>query len=317
MHKLFFLVPLLALCGFSYQYLSTKFDDWRYPPPGKFIEINGKKVHFLCMGRGGPTVMLDAGLSADLNWWHLVQKESCKFARVCSFDRPGYGWSDAGQEPRTSKQIVQELHQLLHSTDMTPPPYILVGHSFGGANMQLYANTYPDEVFGLILVDACHEEQSFEENSSGHSILTIFKNYLFNSTFSHHVGLSRLLMTENLRPYFSSLMPQELRNVIVAKASSVKALKARDNEMLFLKESLAQLKKSKNALFNKPLIIITSEETNKDSTWQAYQKELVSLSTLGKQIIAEKSSHMVNVDQPQIICAAIRELVESLAFIEK
>ncbi len=310
----FFLIAIicfLLLIGFSYQYFSTKFDDWQHFPQGQFIEVNGRKIHFLCTGKNGPSVILDAGLGADLNWWHLVQKEASKFARICSFDRPGYGWSDSGKLPRTSKQIVSELHTLLHATETLQSPYILVGHSFGGVNMRLYANAYPDEVMSLILIDACHEDQIFEDNSSGHGILTTFKNYLFTSTFSHHVGLSRLFMTKNLRPYFSSLMPQELRDVIVTKASSVKALKARDNEMLFLKESLAQLKKSKNALSNKPLIIITAEETNKDPSWQAYQKELVALSNLGKQIIAKKSSHMVNVDKPEIIVRAIKQIIES------
>ncbi len=313
MHTFFLIIisiGTLLLIGFSYQYFSTKFDDWRHSPQGQFIEVNGKKIHFLCTGQNGPSVIIDAGLGADLNWWHLVQKEVCKFARICSFDRPGYGWSDAGKGFRTSKQIVSELHALLHAIETLQPPYILVGHSFGGANMRLYANTYPDEVMGLILVDACHEDQIFEDDSSGHGILALVKDYLFNSAFSHHVGLSRLLMTENLRPYFSSLMPQELRDVIVVKASSVKALKARDNEMLFLKKSLDQLKESKNALSNKPLIIITAEETNKDPSWQAYQKKLVSLSNLGKQIIAKKGSHMVNVDKPEIIVSAIRELID-------
>jgi len=303
-------IGILLLVGVSYQYLATKYDDVCYLFPGRHIETNGRKIHFVCTGQNGPAVVLDAGLGADLNWWHLVQKEVSKFARVCSFDRPGYGWSDAGKKSRTSEQIVSELHLLLHTTQMMQPPYILVGHSFGGANMRLYANTYPDEVMGIILVDACHEDQSFDDDSSGRNLLTIAKDYLFNSTFSHYIGLSRWFMAESLKPFFSSLMFQELRDVIIAKASSMKALRAQDNEMFFLKQSLAQLKKSKNALVNKPLIIITAEETNKDPSWQKYQKELASLSNMGKQIIVEKSSHMINVDKPEVIVSAIKELIE-------
>ncbi len=303
---------LCVFGGLSYQYFATKRDDWRYPPPGKFIDVGGYKLHLLCTGQNGPTVVFDAGLSANLNWWHFVQKEVSQFAKGCSFDRAGYGWSEASNVPRTSEQIVLELHILLHATAATPPPYILVGHSFGGANMRLYTNTYPDEVEGLILVDACHQDQRFEDDSLGKGVLALFKDYVFNSSFSHYIGLSRWFMAENLKPYFSSLMSHELRELIIAKASTIKSLRARDNEMVFLKESLAQLKKSKNALSNKPLIIITAEETNNDPSWQAYQKELVFFSNKGKQIIADGSSHMIHVDQPEIITEAIRELVESL-----
>ncbi len=309
-------IGILLLVGVSYQYLATKYDYVCYPFPGRHIEINGRKIHYLCTGKNESAVVLDAGLGADLNWWHLVQKEVSKFARVCSFDRPGYGWSDAGKKSRTSEQIVSELHLLLHTAQMMQPPYILVGHSFGGANMRLYANTYPDEVMGIILVDACHEDQSFDDGSSGRSLLTIAKDYLCNSVFFHHIGLSRWFMAENLKPFFSPLMPQELRDVIIAKASSVKSLKAQDNEMFFLKKSLAQLKKSKNVLSNKPLIIITAEETNKDPSWQAYQKRLVFLYSIGKQIIAKGSSHMRNIEKPEVIISAINEIIKSLCLME-
>lgn len=298
----------LISIGFSYQYLATRIDDWRYPATGNFVEVNDKNIHFLCVGKNGPTVVLDAGLSADLNWWRLVQDEVSKFTTVFSFDRPGYGWSDVGKNPRTSTRIVSELHDLLQAAQLKPP-YILVGHSFGGANMRLYANTYPDEVVGLILVDACHEDQSFEENISELNIFGMLKNYLCNSTFSHYIGISRWYMRENLDPFFSPLISQELRNIMIAKASSIKALRVRDNEMLYLKESLDQLKKSENTLSDKPLIVITAEETNKDPSWKIFQKELVGLSSIGKQIIAEKSSHMINVDRPEVIVSAIKEMV--------
>ena len=205
--------------------------------------MNGKKVHFFRTGTKGPIIILDAGLGADHQWWCLVQEEIAKFAQVLSFDRPGYGWSDSGINTRTSKHIVSELHDLLQAADLTAP-YILVGHSFGGANMRLYANTYPEEVAGLILVDACHEDQNFEKDVSSKGFIERCKGYLFDGTFSHSVGISRWFMPESLKPFFSSLMSQEQRNSIIAKASSVKSLSARDDEMMHLKKSLSQLKSS-------------------------------------------------------------------------
>ncbi len=311
-HILFLSILLLIFLlffGILYQYIATTYDYFQYPPPGQFVHVNGRNIHYVSMGEKAPTVILDAGLGADLNWWNLIQSEASKVARVVSFDRPGYGWSDSGINPRTSKHIIIELHEFLHAVEIKSP-YILVGHSFGGANMRLYANTYPEEVAGLILIDACHEDQNFEEDLSSKNIIGRCKNYFLNSAFSHYAGISRCYMAESLAPFFSSLMPQQLRETIIAKAAAVKSLKARDNEMAYLKESLSQLKQSKNALVHKPLIVITAEQTNKDPQWQQYQTQLVSLSTKAKQIVAKNSSHMVNVDKPEVIVEAIQEIID-------
>lgn len=316
MNKIVYLFSLFIVCiaallliGSTYQYLSTKHDNLLYPPLGRLAKVNGGTIHYLCRGKTGPTVILDAWLGADHQWWYLVQEEVAKFAQVLSFDRPGYGWSDSGINTRTSKHIVSELHDLLQATELNPP-YILIGHSFGGANMRLYANTYPEEVAGLILVDPCHEDQNFEKDVSSKGFLERCKGYLFDGTFSHYVGISRWFMPESLKPFFSSLMSQEQRDSIIAKASSVKSLSARDNEMIHLKKSLSQLKRSKNSLEDKPVIVISAEETNNDPQWQQYQKQLVSLSKKGKQIIAKSSSHMVNVDKPEVIIEAAKEIID-------
>ncbi len=300
---------ILLFVGISYEYIATKYDDLRYPAPGQFVQVNGKKVHYVCRGRKAPTIVLDAGLGADHNWWDLVQNEASSEARIVSFDRPGYGWSAAATTPRTSENIVSELHDLLQAARLTAP-YILVGHSFGGANMRLYANTYPEEVAGFILVEACHEDQNFEEDLSNKNILVRCKNYLLSSALTHYVGISRWFMAESLEPFFSPLMPELLQNTIIAKASSIKSLQTRDNEMILLKKSLSQLKRSKNSLEDKPVIVITAEKTNNDPQWQQYQKQLVSLSKKGKQIIAKGSSHMVIVDKPEVIIEAIKEVIE-------
>jgi pimeloyl-ACP methyl ester carboxylesterase len=96
---------------------------------------------------------MDAGLGGGLLDWQTAQPKVAKFARVCSYDRSGYGWSESGPNPRTSPRIVKELHALLKNGGVDGP-YVLVGHSFGGANAQLYAAEYPDEVAGMVLVDS-------------------------------------------------------------------------------------------------------------------------------------------------------------------
>ena len=105
--------------------------ETREPPPGKLVDIGGYQLHINCTGKGSPTVILEAGLGGDSRSWHEVQPEIAEFAQVCSYDRAGLGWSDPGPKPRTSQQIVKELHRLLAKADIQSP-YVLVGHSFGG-----------------------------------------------------------------------------------------------------------------------------------------------------------------------------------------
>lgn len=124
---------------------------------GKLVDIGGYRLHIDCKGKGEPPVMMDAGLAHGAYTWDLVMPEVARFTRVCSYDRAGVGDSDRGKRPRTSQQIVAELAALLKKVKLKPP-YILVGHSFGGMNVRLYASQHPDQVAGLVLVDSSHED---------------------------------------------------------------------------------------------------------------------------------------------------------------
>lgn len=149
------LVLVLVLAGLVYQFLATQLAYRRYPAPGEMVAVAGHDMQLYCTGRerGGPTVVMDAGLGGGLLDWQTVQPKVAEFARVCSYDRSGVGWSESGPNPRTSPRIVEELHVLLKNAGVEGP-YVLVGHSFGGANAQLYADEYPDEVAGMVLVDS-------------------------------------------------------------------------------------------------------------------------------------------------------------------
>ncbi|PYX08862.1 MAG: hypothetical protein DMG85_09990 [Acidobacteria bacterium] len=109
-------------------------------------------------GRGSPTVVLESALGGSSLSWALVRSEVAKFTCACSYDRAGIGWSDADPMPRTAQRIVNELHTLLTNA-RTKGPYVLVGHSFGGLAVRLYAAQYPEEVVGMVLVDPTHPSQ--------------------------------------------------------------------------------------------------------------------------------------------------------------
>src|SRR5215212_1453703 len=154
------LVLVLLLAGVVFQFVMTRIDARRYPAPGELVDVGGYSLHLYCTGgeAGAPTVVMDSGLGGTVLDWQLVQPELAKSMHVCTYDRAGMGWSDPGDQPRTSRQITRELHTLLGNAGVEGP-YVLVGHSFGGTNMQVDASQYPDEVAGMVLVDSALEDE--------------------------------------------------------------------------------------------------------------------------------------------------------------
>lgn len=156
------LLVCAVLAGAAYQAIANWRDARRFPQEGRSIPLGADftrvSLNLNCAGQGGPTVILDRGLGVPAAGWDLVMPDVAKFARVCSYDRAGYGWSSAGPMPRTSGEIVKELHALLAASG-EKGPYVLVAHSFGGYNVRVYADKYPANVAGLVLVDTSHEDQ--------------------------------------------------------------------------------------------------------------------------------------------------------------
>ena len=125
------------------------------PPPGLLVDVGGWRLHLYCTGEAkssDPTVILEAGTGDFSVEWSLVQPKLATFVRVCSYDRAGTGWSELGPHPRTMHQIVYELHVLLDKAGVRAP-YVLVGQSYGGWLVRLYASKYRSEVVGMVLVD--------------------------------------------------------------------------------------------------------------------------------------------------------------------
>src|SRR4030088_751744 len=101
-----------------------------YPQPGRLVDIGGRRLHIYERGAGTPGVVLESGLAASSLSWRIVQEEIAKFTRVAAYARPGLGWGDPPPEPPMLSRLVEDLHAMLQASRL-PPPYILVGHSFG------------------------------------------------------------------------------------------------------------------------------------------------------------------------------------------
>lgn len=125
--------------------------------PTTLVDLGGYQLNMLSLGEGDVTVVLEAGLGDDLSVWQHVQHEASEFTRVVSYDRAGLGGSEATSSSRSPEQAATELHLLLRKANLSPP-YVLVGHAWGGFIVRRFASLYPDEVAGLVLVEPDHEK---------------------------------------------------------------------------------------------------------------------------------------------------------------
>lgn len=133
-------------------------DDTAYTHPQRLVEVEpGRRLNLYCIGKGSPTVVFDSGLTDETDVWALVQPVIAKHTQACSYDRAGSGYSDPGRRAGTSANIVDDLHRLLAAAAIKPP-YVLVGHSYGGMNVRLYADLHRDEVAGMVLIDPSEED---------------------------------------------------------------------------------------------------------------------------------------------------------------
>jgi pimeloyl-ACP methyl ester carboxylesterase len=131
------------------------------PPPGKLVNLGGHRLHVLCTGSGSPTVVVENGLGDFSFDWALVQGPVSKFARICTYDRAGYAWSDPGPMPRSFAQLNLELRDALSRLG-EKGPYVLVGHSFGGPVVRQFALSYPKDTAAVVLVDSASENQQVQ-----------------------------------------------------------------------------------------------------------------------------------------------------------
>lgn len=318
----------LIVLGICYQYIGAWIDTRTYPPQGTLVDVGGYRLHITSMGEGTPTVVLDSGLGHTSLVWSLVQPEVATFTRVCSYDRAGYGWSDAGPVPRTSQQIVKELHTVLHTANI-PGPYVLVGHSFGGLNMYVYAIEYPEEVAGLVLIDAVSKDVQTGNAEEFHWFIVINRIKFRLQAFINRLGLFRLFIL--LRgPYAAMTFVQQLPETAQRPLLSSfmrQTFQAAALESISMQEGvrLVNATKREGTPLTIPLTVIAHgipdmfsgrmserEVQIAEHHWQKLQAALATLSTQGTFIVAEKSGHKVHIDQPELVIDAIRRICEHI-----
>jgi pimeloyl-ACP methyl ester carboxylesterase len=317
------LLGVLALCGAFYQLAAGHRDRQLFPQSGRSADVGGFSLNINCTGQGSPTVILDGGLGVPAIGWNLVQPDVAKFARVCSYDRAGYGWSAPGPFPRTSVEIAKELHELLERSDV-PPPYVLVGHSFGGYNVRVFNGLYPGEILGMVLVDSSHEDQEARMPASFRAAVAKSDRQIQRMRpvmpLLIHLGIARAAL--NADPSLRSL-PPNFREEIVYLQLQQKFVDAVVSELTFFEESARETRDSGN-LGGKPLVVLTAGRIEEvpgvapqdlaafQETWvKELQPSLARLSIRGRQVMVPQSDHMIPFEQPQVVVSAIREVWET------
>jgi pimeloyl-ACP methyl ester carboxylesterase len=296
-----------------------------YPPIGKLIAVNDHRLHIYSTGEGNPTVVFESG---GLGWsldWHLVQTEVAKFTCACSYDRAGFGWSDAGPTPRTSDQIVNELHTLLTKAERKKP-YIFVGASFGGHIVRLFTHKHPDEVAGVILLDARHEAINSKIPPAWHKLENIGKGMnQFMLTASRFRALKTIgkLMGEKADPPMLKKLPSELQSIYLEVGFQPKYFQSNLDELEAVNESDKQLTAT-GSLGNVPLVVIrhgipemfarmpADQAEQAEIVWQEMQTDLAKLSSNSQLIVAEKSGHNIPRDQPDLVVDVIRQMIDTI-----
>jgi pimeloyl-ACP methyl ester carboxylesterase len=250
------------------------------------IDVGGYKLFLSCRGEarpGMPAVILEAGMNRGNETWGLIYPEIAKLARVCVYDRAGIGKSDRlGEEERTALQMVEDLHTLLRKGEISGP-YVLVGHSFGGLLVRLYASRFPEEVAAMVLVDSVHEDETRE-----------------------WVKMMPPDIREQMEDGGRTRRPGMEPVNFAASYDQMRAAEWRTDMPLFV---LSRGRSSFSVDDYPPQLRSLAPEG--EQLRIRMQLELVTRSTKGKHVFAENSGHMIHQDEPDLVIDAVRQAIEA------
>jgi pimeloyl-ACP methyl ester carboxylesterase len=316
------LIPFLLIVVFlAYSIINEKVnsknDFLNNPVPGKLVNINESQLHIHASGEKNdtvPTIVFEAGGGMCSEDWQLIQPEISKNYRTCSWDRPGYGWSENTGYDRTSKKAAKELHELLHRNGESPP-FLLVGHSYGGHTLRIFADLFADEVDGIVLLDPRPENMLdipiLKEIGSGQS------GKLSTFSFLSKIGITRLIGKNMLPSNFQQKLPDYPYQICFkpkyfeANLSEAKNIAISDNQV-----------KECNNINQIPLIVIrhgipdifsflsTQDSIQAEKNWIKTQETISKTSFKSELWVAMESGHNILIDEPEIVIKAIKHLLE-------
>lgn len=317
---LFILVFGALMLGIIYEQAARFRAQYKYRAPGAFAALEDYDVHYLRAGDGGPTIVFESGLGGDHTIWKAVQEPLAQQTTTLSYDRSGLLWSESSRKIKDAEAISKELYALLEAIK-APKPYIVVGHSLAGCSLRPFIRDHSSDIAGLVFVDVSHPEQ----NVRGSAALQAKMNGTLPNiaAFRFAAGFGPLRMVMNKNPYNTNLPNDDPENVAY-RQNRYRSIDGIIAEMKGVEKTLEQAK-TITSFGNIPLTVITAKKRTypelenapdlakeMQDLWSQLQKELLSLSSNSKQIMATESSHMVPFDQPDLIVKAIQQQLGAL-----
>ena len=256
------LLLVSAACGASFS------------PESRLVDVGGHRLNIRCSGEGNPTVILSSGLASGIHDWKPVEERVSAFTLVCSYDRSGLGESDAAEGVPTSQTAADNLHSLLAGAGITGP-VVLVGHSYGGLVVQLFAAQHSEKTAGVVLVDSLQKDNLVSAAEIlGDQTMAVF----MGAVRANPEGVDLAASLDQVR--VSGNLGDLPLTVITA---------GRPNLPPFIDEKIRD---------------------RLAGSWLESQRDLVALSSAGVQVIAEESGHCVQCDQPRLVADVILRVVE-------
>src|SRR6266545_1783885 len=275
-------VLALASVGAGYETIQESVDASAYPMPGQQVDVGGHRLHLHCTGTGSPTVVLEPGLGEISSMFGWIAPAVARDTRVCVYDRAGRGWSESAAGPQDGVQIATDLHTLLDRAHISEP-YVLAGHSFGGLYVRIFAARYPQQVAGLVLLDATTPTSTtLPTNAGSYNLLGRATTLL---PIVSRLGATRLVCHSS----YGGLPPQS-RDEERASCATARAARSTLDELNQSPTAMKQAEALTN-LAGKPLIVVTAGKS--DTAWLSRQNDLARLSTNNLHRVIPNATHAV------------------------
>lgn len=316
-------VAALALgAGWTYEHMTENAEAAKYAPPGKLVDIGGRRLHIDCVGAGTPVVVLEPGSGQFSVLVRGVQRRVAAFTRVCSYDRAGYAWSDPTPNGRAFEARAEDLNKLLAAADIQGP-YVMVASSYGGLLARTFAGQHPDKIAGMVLVDAA-EEKILADNLS---LLTGASASRQTIATLAEFGLGRLQVGQVIDQArkdgrLAELQPEDIKEIAAFAARPQTFRVAADEGAAYALMSAAQRQPGGfGSLGDKPLVVlrhgrpfsgINAGLAPLEPGWTEAQERLAQLSTDSRLIVATGNGHDIAVENPALVAGMVADVVAAV-----
>ncbi len=291
----------VLLAGFFYELIGDRIDANRQPAPGRLVSVGDHKLHLLCKGGAAPAVVIEQGAGEASHFWWPVQDRMAEFATVCTYDRAGYGWSEATGAGRTIDDRAEELHKLLANAGI-PGPYILAAHSYGGLIIRSFARKHPADVAGLVLVDTPEESNIFQPEVLDFYAKARWMNRVV--AIGSQFGVLRLLR---------HWIPLDRFGFWLTRPAEYAAL-CDDLASLELVPTSMRGSEKPGSLGALPVGVLTHGQPFPgpfailEKNWSEGQTRLAALSNNSELVVAKNSNHMIEIDEPHLVVDMVRRV---------